>query len=996
MSNDHQFTFSRGSEWRKWDLHLHTPKSICQDYGGDTTSVWDAFINKIASLPPEVQVLGITDYLFVDGYEHLLTRRDEIPNIKLLIPNIEFRLNTFSGSANSHQRHNFHILFSPFVEVNDIKDQLLNCLSSGYKLDDNTEWRQTPTRRSLEDLGRQMKANAPVGNTIHQKSDLQVGFQNITYKLDDILKLLEKSCFTGKYVLGVGYSEWDQSRWDQSAAEKRNLINKSHFSMTCVDDPEKIEEHRDDLRSNSLNSLVLHASDSHNIDRVGKTLQWIKADPTFTGLKQVLNEPIARVFVGNTPPNYKPDHKVIKRIIVKTSSNWFDEDYSIDLNRDLVTIIGGRGSGKSALAEAIAYGAGSKDNRAEAFLNKAAKHKESITGTSIELEWADKSVTEFQVGKLDSDRGLVRYLPQGAVEELCSPQHVGELQDQIENVIFQSLEPGDKLGASGFAELQKKSLRQFALEKDRLVTKIRDINKDIAQITNLVKNQSTKQKLLDKKKTELEQLLKTLPTLPDEDKEAQDQLSDLEEQKSLIEDIIAEKQQLLVNVSEVESRVAVFQFAIDEFKEEIKTLLASAGMPRSKEFDVTLDARGVAGVIDERRKALNGEIETIRQGAKKDVASLVGIVEDNLLAKNLEELSTAIEKKAKETKAFETLKLKYQRQKKLIQTSNASIKSLELEIEAITKEQIPRKSILETERQTHYKSFFNVLSREKKKIEQLYKPLQDSLSHGSTTKRQLVFEATVRYDLSTHNRTGLDIIDRTRKGNYRDLPALRTKLETSWDNCTKQGSTDSALVERLTDIEDSFKKMDGDDLSIEEQLRENMSIEEFYNWLYDPTVFSVESSLKFDDVELYLLSPGQKGIVLLMLYLAIDKEDTRPLIIDQPEENLDSLSVCNDLIQYFRDRKIYRQIIMVTHNPNLVVNTDSEQVIIAEYRGKETPRLRYTSGSLENQAEKLPDIPVEDLEDGIIEQVCDILEGGETAFSNRKRKYQLSDKAKNL
>jgi hypothetical protein len=54
---------------------------------------------------------------------------------------------------------------------------------------------------------------------------------------------------------------------------------------------------------------------------------------------------------------------------------------------------------------------------------------------------------------------------------------------------------------------------------------------------------------------------------------------------------------------------------------------------------------------------------------------------------------------------------------------------------------------------------------------------------------------------------------------------------------------------------------------------------------------------------LQLLSPGQKGIVLLLVYLEVDQEDNRPFIIDQPEDNLDSLSVYASLIDYFRKRK---------------------------------------------------------------------------------------------
>ncbi len=158
--------FPRGSEWRRWDLHIHTPKSIVQQYGGDTTAAWDQFVRALAALSPEIKAIAVTDYLFCDGYEHLVSRRAEIPNIALIMPNIEFRLNTFSGTANNNKRHNFHVLFDPAVAVQDIREQLLNCLSTGYRIKDGTEWHQTPTVRSLQELGKQLKAAAPGDNTI--------------------------------------------------------------------------------------------------------------------------------------------------------------------------------------------------------------------------------------------------------------------------------------------------------------------------------------------------------------------------------------------------------------------------------------------------------------------------------------------------------------------------------------------------------------------------------------------------------------------------------------------------------------------------------------------------------------------------------------------------------------------------------------------------------------------------------------------------------------
>lgn len=118
--------------------------------------------------------------------------------------------------------------------------------------------------------------------------------------------------------------------------------------------------------------------------------------------------------------------------------------------------------------------------------------------------------------------------------------------------------------------------------------------------------------------------------------------------------------------------------------------------------------------------------------------------------------------------------------------------------------------------------------------------------------------------------------------------------------------------------------------------------------------------------------------MLLLLYLAIDREDDRPLIIDQPEENLDPKSIFDELVDRFRRAKQRRQIIIVTHNANLIVNTDTDQVIVAScgpHRPGELPEITYLSGGLEN-----PDIR---------RQVCEILEGGETAFRERARRLRV-------
>ena len=149
-------------------------------------------------------------------------------------------------------------------------------------------------------------------------------------------------------------------------------------------------------------------------------------------------------------------------------------------------------------------------------------------------------------------------------------------------------------------------------------------------------------------------------------------------------------------------------------------------------------------------------------------------------------------------------------------------------------------------------------------------------------------------------------------------------------------------------------------------------------WLYGTAHIEIAYGVQYEGADVERLSPGTRGIVLLLLYLAIDLDDSRPLLIDQPEENLDPKSIFEELVARFRSAKQRRQIIIVTHNANLIVNADADQVIVATcgpHRPGELPEISYTPGGLEN-----PDIRT---------RVCDILEGGEHAFKERAKRLRV-------
>ena len=166
-------------------------------------------------------------------------------------------------------------------------------------------------------------------------------------------------------------------------------------------------------------------------------------------------------------------------------------------------------------------------------------------------------------------------------------------------------------------------------------------------------------------------------------------------------------------------------------------------------------------------------------------------------------------------------------------------------------------------------------------------------------------------------------------------------------------------------------------MSIEDQLRKDKSLESLYDYIFSIEYLRPRYVLKLGDKEIGQLSPGERGVLLLVFYLLIDK-DTIPLVIDQPEGNLDNQIVYELLVECIKEAKQQRQIIIVTHNPNLAVVCDAEQVICCSMDKINGNKIEYAPGSIENTS--------------INNKIVDILEGTRPAFINRHSKYEMHRK----
>lgn len=231
---------------------------------------------------------------------------------------------------------------------------------------------------------------------------------------------------------------------------------------------------------------------------------------------------------------------------------------------------------------------------------------------------------------------------------------------------------------------------------------------------------------------------------------------------------------------------------------------------------------------------------------------------------------------------------------------------------------------------------------------------------------------------------------------------LCQKLEKSLTECLSLRS--QAASELLTNVVCQYEKKTKEDIKKclvdllnkalmgEVSFKNGYNVQMFISMMLSNNWFSLKYDVDYESDSLSDMSPGKRSFVVLKLLL--DFSDKKcPILIDQPEDNLDNRAIYNELVKYIREKKKERQIILVTHNPNIVVGSDSEEVIVANQNGKNSPndkgiKFQYAYGSLEDSSVRITDdkIPILD-RCGIREHVCDILEGGENAFRDRENKY---------
>ena len=956
---------------------------------------WEAYIERLESLRG-ICALGITDYFTIEGYRKILEFRQQgrLKSIPLIMPNIEFRLDKIINTSSGPRRLNYHVIFSDKVTPDEIDEHFLQELKFCFEGDPQRADLSWSVRRpNLEMLGRKLKSEHKAFDD--HRADFEIGCMNATVDPSKIKAVLENKqrVFGRKYLIVLPEEHLSLLDWNgQDHQTRKTLLQGADAVFSATEKTIRWTRGEGDLDPEQFcaefKSLkpCLHGSDGHHLDMLGmpdnKRFCWIKAEPTFEGLKQVLYEPRERVFIGEEPPQLKNDYQVIESIRVE-ASDWFNAT-EIPLNADLVAIIGPRGSGKSALAEMIAFAGGADlfrlgDDLEDTFLSKASQRSlanpNPITGAALTLIWRDGTIDSLSIPpnlRHGRQEERVKYLPQKFVELLCAPENNRQLEEEIERVVFQRISKTARMEASNFKELRQASTGALQVKRNRLARTIKALNQSISETWVRISLKRTKENELKRKSAELASLLKNMPQVPQENKEEVRQLEELTKERQQIEGTIARHAEQLTILDTIETKFEVLRHDLDSFNSEIDELLDKTELVADKPiFRVALPSE-VPAILTGRRTVLEKTIEALLRIGTSHPSQLKAL---ETVTKQIDEIR--VKSKLTETKRKEYEK--FQADRKRIEDS---IASLEREIKEIEEVLLPRKKQEDDARLEHYLGTFDLLKEEKEILESLYEPLRGALLSSNETAKKLTFISKTAFDVRRHASRGMELLDR-RKSTYRDQEDLEAALTSFYRELEDAEFDHDKMRTALIAFRDSFFKQGENKLTIEDQLRKDRRPKEFADWFYGIDDFSVAYSITFDNKDLMFLSPGEKGIVLLLLYLEAENEDNRPLIIDQPDDNLDNISVYPSLIDYFRSRKRTRQIIIITHNPNLVVNTNAEQVFVAEFDGTRTPKVSYRSGGLEDTNRNDPVT-------GIREEVCKILEGGTEAFQLREKRYALS------
>ncbi|MGR5501863.1 TrlF family AAA-like ATPase [Vibrio sp. DNB22_10_4] len=1018
--------YPRGSEWRKWDLHIHTPASFHwegQKFNADpnspeNTRLIDEMISALNAAEPAA--FAIMDYWTFDGWFALKKRLTQpgAPKLeKTVFPGIELRL-----VAPMDGRLNAHVLFS-----NEIDDQVLHDFRAGLNI--------ALIDRPLSDYSLKCLARHVGEDLLKQK-----GFskEDVDSNDDTALKagstIAEISCESYKQAIrnvpnqkALGFMPFNTNdgladvKWQDHYAYVLGLFDTSPIFETrtpdlwaafaAVETDTNKKWIRDFQRAlSNLPRLAVSGSDAHrftgepgNNDRRGYgdypsgKATWIKANPTFEGLKQAIKEPAKRSFIGATPPKRQLVSENRSRFIEKLEVNkavgtslidsWLDQT-ELHLNHDLVAIIGNKGSGKSALADIAALLGNSKQSHHFSFLKEnrfRGKTGEPASHFNTKVTWGDGKELEKNLNENPATENveLVKYIPQGHFEELCNAHVSGQsdaFEKELRSVIFSHADDSIRLGSHDFDQLIEKQESSLRSKLESYRSALHKVNEQIAYLESQMTDEARKilEELLAQKQRLLDELTKVKPEeVPEPTSELTiEQQKVVEKLASIGQELEKLQQQHELNREELTKLAAkkkacknigagfeIVKSAVSQFTSEFSSDVLLLGLNVEKLIKLEIDEKVIS---DLEAACVNRDKELKESQLSLDTNKQSLTDKKTPLNAQLNAPQQAFQQYKEQLKVWEEKKTA------LLGTKDEPDSLEGVKHRKAQLDQLPSKrQELLGQRLGLTRQIFRAIDEQKSNREALFGPVQSLIQSNALIRDEYKLQFRAELSSTTDQISNkLFSIVKQASGEFRGESESLSVIKELMDrhDLDNEDSLINFIQELHRKLEDASKNPTG----IASLLRKDRSSNEVYDLIFGLSYLEPRYTLMFQGAHIGQLSPGQRGALLLIFYLLVDKGNT-PIILDQPEENLDNETIVSLLVPVLTEAKQKRQIIMVTHNPNLAVVCDAEQIIHCEFDRTNGHNITYTPGAIECSI--------------INNKVVDVLEGTMPAFDNRRMKY---------
>lgn len=815
------------------------------------------------------------------------------------------------------------------------------------------------------------------------KEDLEkIGYKKAMVRFEETISTLEENFSLHDYIivgLSSGYGSLRPGKDDTKGGEYAKEIDKKCgvFFGSSKDTDFYLNKIPGRDSFNLPPKPVFNGSDSHSFEHIDNKLgkkyekkdnkgsicdyseiTWIKADPTFEGLKQIIYEPEERVRIQDEKPDFKEDKEIIDKVKFISSNNKFSNK-EIYLNPNLNVIIGGKSSGKSILLYSIAKTllADTKDKLLFKNNNEERYNLKSID-SDFNFEITTKAGISQKMLDRENDNSVIpniKYIPQNELVKLAEPELSGKgesLNKLVRNLICEDTDSKQKY--DDFI----KNVKQYDKEREELINSYFETLDNIQNLETELKTKSNKEVLQTNIKTNSEKV------------------EELNKKAGLSDEQIQQYKNFQKQQQQNQKRRELFNSDFSQtnaFLQELNKELSNL-QERKNTFLQSIHKNEFRGYYQDKLKFIDDSIVQL-QGLISEIGASINTEgkrvfdTDNIFNKELEQINYEKSNIEEELKPYQ----QNEEVKKQIRTLEEFIKNdgkLLSEIDSLNKK-------LETKRQSIEKIKTKLFDLYEKSYCE-YKNIVEQLKNRTKEleKDGLRIRGIAQFNFPKFRR---EIINFTH-GTYSDNDKY----------CICEEDRSRIFETNYDELISNISKMFNEIMTSEYRIK-TISKKEAVKKLLDDYFYDYwEITYKND--KLGEMSTGKASFVILMLIIGLSKSKS-PILIDQPEDNLDNRSVSENIISYLRNKKIERQIILVTHNANIVVNADAENVIVANQKGqndKETSsiyKFDYINGAIENTFAKI-ETETDLLKSmGIKEHIADIVEGGKEAFKNRERKY---------